>query len=46
MRIIHDLGEMTEPEKIPKAMLAIAVHIGTIRLTDNIVWRGDGDWLL
>jgi pantoate--beta-alanine ligase len=34
------------PETIPKAMLAIAVHIGTIRLTDNIVWRGDGDWLL
>ena len=30
----------------PRAMLTITVHIGDVRLTDNIVWLGGGHWLL
>ena len=33
-------------EITPKAMLAIAAHIGTVDLIDNIVWVADGQWLL
>jgi len=31
---------------LPGAMLAIAAHIGRVRLLDNIVWREDANWLL
>ena len=33
-------------EITPKAMFAIAAHIGTVDLIDNIVWVADGQWLL
>lgn len=32
------------PEVRPGALLAIAAHVGTIRLIDNILLRGDGTW--
>ena len=39
--LFNKLDEIT-----PRAMLTVTVHIGNIRLTDNIVWLGGGHWLL
>ena len=33
-------------ELTPPAMLALAAHLGTIDLIDNIVWAGNGQWIL
>jgi pantoate--beta-alanine ligase len=35
-----------EDEVMPWTMLAIAVRIGNARFIDNIVWQGNGQWLM
>jgi pantoate--beta-alanine ligase len=33
-------------EVMPNALLEVRVRVGSVALADNIVWLGDGDWLL
>jgi pantoate--beta-alanine ligase len=34
------------PAVTPGTLLALAVHIGSVRLIDNFLYKGDGQWLL
>jgi pantothenate synthetase len=44
---VCDPDTILELEKVvPKTMLAVAVHIGGVRLIDNVVWLGDRHWIL
>lgn len=46
VEICHADTFATLEEVVPRSMLVIAARIGTVQLIDNIVWTGNGHWLL